>query len=225
MISLFLITTALITSPPTETERLEAVIVKHGCYTNHKPDPKMVRALLSVEQAAGFAPAARGLLVAAACNESGFNPKALGDWHDIVTRKRCKNNTPGCVPKSYGLLQFQGWAKRHIRRLTDAKGDPRFDWRASAIYWAKHIVRQVPRVKRECGYPDALDVWRAAHRTAIVKPKCGQWKFRRGKQVCAKRIPRCHKVGTVYRSKHWSILTTWKRLADESFPRPVVFSR
>lgn len=227
MVSFFLILAPLISAPPADgIERLEAVILKHGCYANHKPDPKVVRQLLRVEVAAGFAPAARGLVVAAACNESGFNPRALGDWYSLTTGKRCKNNTPGCAPKSFGMFQFQGWAKRHIRRLTDAKGDPRFDWHASATYWAKHVAKQVPRVERECGYPDVADVWMAAHRTAVMFPKCARYRYsqRLGKQVCAKRVPRCHRLGTKRQSKHWEIARMWQKIADKSFPRPVVLN-
>jgi hypothetical protein len=202
--------------------RLRDTIIAHGCYANHKPPAKIVDQLLRIETAAGFRGPARGLLVAAACNESGFNPAALGDWHDLITGVRCKNNTPGCAPRSYGILQFQGWAKRKIKRWATKPGDPRFDLVASATYWARHVVAQIPRVRRECGYPDELNTWRAAHRTAIVRPKCGRYRYRRGKQVCAKWIPRCHRVRSQYRSRHWQILAQWRALADRKFPRPVV---
>ena len=192
----FFILAAMAANPEMPEDRLRNVIVSNGCYANYKPDPKVVDHLLRIEQAAGFPDAARGLLVAAACNESGFQADAMGDWYDIRTRKRCKNNTPGCLPKSLGMLQFQGWAKKRIRRFSTSKDDPRFDWVASATYWSRHVARQVPRVIRECGYPNVADIWRAAHKTAITRPKCGRYRHRNGKQVCVKRIPHCHKVGS-----------------------------
>ena len=206
----------------TPSDRLYDTIMTSGCYAQRSPDGDMVRELLRIEQRAGFTGPARGLLVAAACNESGLTSHALGDWVNPMTGKRCRNGAAGCIPKSYGLLQFQGWAKRKIRAYaTNPKiKDPRFDWRASAEFWTRHVVKQIPRVRAECGYTDERDVWRAAHRTAVTAPKCGRWKARRGRQVCVQWIPRCHKIGRDYRSRHWKILHEWQAIASKRYPTP-----
>lgn len=97
MNALVAIVIALTATAPVDP--LAEVIVNHGCYANHSPPRAMVEQLLNIEAAAGITGPARGILVAAACNESGFNPNALGDWKGIIDGKRCKNNTAGCVPR------------------------------------------------------------------------------------------------------------------------------
>ena len=78
-----------------------------GC-RGHRPSAAMLDELLRMESAAGFPASVRGLMVAAACNESGFEPGARGDY---VARGAGVRE-----PTSYGLLQFQAWAKRGIRQ-------------------------------------------------------------------------------------------------------------
>ena len=67
----------------------------------------------------------RGMLLAAACVESGYNAKAKGDWK--ITLKPKKH------PRAKGILQFWQWAEKKyaLNRL-----DP-ID---SAHVWMQHIV-------------------------------------------------------------------------------------
>lgn len=176
-----------------------------GCRGNI-PTRAMVDELLAIERAAGFPDDVRGLTVAAACNESGFKPGARGDYVSRGAGVR--------EPTSYGLLQFQAWAKRHIRKLGAKTRDPRLDWRASARFWTAHVAKQVPRVVRVCGYTDPVDIWRAAHLTAIRAPKCGRWRMIAGRQRCTRYEPRCHKIGSRNRQSHWKILHAWRAMKN-----------
>jgi len=80
----------------------------------------------------------RGMILAAACRESGFNPRAKGDWR---TNKKGKR-----VARAHGILQlWPWWIKRY-------KID-RFNHVESARAWMSHIVRQRKKIekKRQCG--------------------------------------------------------------------------
>jgi hypothetical protein len=201
---------ALIATPAPAEDTLFQAIVAQGCYANASPDPAVVRELLAIERAAGITGEGRGLLVAAACNESGFKAKARGDWSEY-------KETGVRVPTSLGMVQMKGWwVKRHPEWWTEAKTkEPRYEWRLAARVWSNHIVRQLPRVRRECGYTSERDVWRAAHRTALRPAKCARWRVskRTGNQYCAKRIARCHRLDTARRLKgmspHWRIREAW----------------
>jgi hypothetical protein len=218
---LLAITLAMLLAPAALPEphdpALVDTIVRVGC-RGHHPTRAMVVELLDIERDAGITGPARGLIAAAACNESGFRPHARGDWYSQVDRgARCRNGAPQCAPTSLGMFQLGSWAKRKLRRMGASTPEPRFDWRVSARFWARHVVAQVPRVREVCptlrkGWdaPSELDVWRAAHRTAVVKPKCGEYRVRNGRQRCIRRVPRCHRIGARYKSSHWRILASWK---------------
>ena len=214
--ALLLATTAPQVDGPKET--LVDRIVRIGCRGNH-PTREMAQELLDIEKEAGFTGVARGLLAAAACNESGFNPLARGDWRSLIDkRKSCRRRSEECAPISMGIVQLGAWSRRGLRKMGSTMPEPRFDWRIAARFWAKHVVAQIDRVRAKCpklrrgwgpSTPEA-DVWRAAHRTAVTFPKCGKYRMRGGKQKCTKWIPRCHRLGKRYRSSHWRILATWK---------------
>ncbi len=224
-VALALIALVLTAPEPTTDPLLEAIVAK-GCYANHHPDRAIVAELLKIEAAAGISGPARGLTAAAACNETGFHKLLGGDWRSLIDRSRCKRGSPACGPASVGMLQLGSWAKRKLRRLGSTMTEPRFDWRLSARVWAEHVVKQRAWVIRECpnlrrGWNDEtpdLEVWRAAHKTAVRNPNCARYRFtKKGKKVCAKRIPRCHKLGRRYSSSHWAILAAWK---GEKTPTP-----
>lgn len=80
----------------------------------------------------------RGMVLAAACNESGYNPRAKGDWRKSKRGKR--------VARAHGILQlWPWWIKRYKVN--------RFDHVESAKAWLSHIVRQRKKIekKRQCG--------------------------------------------------------------------------
>jgi len=196
--------------------------VKIGC-RGHHPTPEMVREMLAMERKAGFPPEARGLSIAAACNESGFHSHSKGDWRHEITRGKCSRaqvKAGECYFTSAGMMQFGGWVKKELRKMGAKTRDPRFDWRVSVQFWVKHIAVQVPRVLEMCptlkkGWTKAstLDVWRAAHRTAIVQPLCIRYR-RNG--TCKERGPRCHRLNRHYYSAHWSKLDRWNEVAKQT---------
>jgi len=75
----------------------------------------------------------RGMLLAAACNESGYNPRARGDWK--ITKKGKK------YPRAKGILQFWPWAEKEY-------GFKRDDYKLSAYFWMTHIAKQ--RTRNRC---------------------------------------------------------------------------
>lgn len=192
----------------------------------------MVKELLHFEREAGIPDVVRGISVAAACNESGFFPMAKGDWKHELTRRPCskaQRDDGACYFTSGGMFQFGGWAKKRLRSLGAKTFDPRFDWRASAVFWTSHVAKQVPRVRAVCpkiqkGWHKAseVDIWKAAHKTAIVKPLCLAY---RSNGKCKKWGPRCHHLGKQRDSSHWSIWYSWKTPVDlvqrEKLPRAV----
>lgn len=99
----------------------------------------------------------RGMTLAAACSESGFNPSALGD------RKFSKN---GKKPMALGVLQL--WPFYEKAYDTDRR-DPR----SSAESWLTHIKKMIPKVKRDCKYKTTKKIWVAAWVTGIRYKKPG----------------------------------------------------
>jgi hypothetical protein len=93
----------------------------------------------------------RGMLLAAACRESGYNPKAKGDY-----RKG--------KPKAIGLLQQWPWAARFYK--IDRNNPVQ-----AADAWMQHVVRQLKHVRKKCKHKSAYKIWRAAWVTAIRAPK------------------------------------------------------
>ena len=199
MIAIVIALTGLYSPPPSGTPFVDE-IVRVGCNGNY-PDRSMVETLLEIEEEAGFSGQARGLLVAAACAESGFNPAKKGDWRPKGCRRRVEET---CEARAVGLVQFWWWARKGVQRYGATTLEPREDWEASARYWAAHVVAQFPAVDRDCDHSLPYDRWHAAHRTAVVKPKCVR---RRGKR-CIKRMARCYVPGA--KSLHWRVLESWK---------------
>ena len=100
----------------------------------------------------------RGMSLAAACTESGFNPKAKGD------RKFSKDKK---TPKAIGVLQLWPIYEKMYPGLD------RTDPRQSAFGWLSHIIKMVPKVKRQCKYKGLKKIWVAAWVTGIRYKKPG----------------------------------------------------
>jgi len=96
----------------------------------------------------------KGMLLAAACRESGYNPKAKGDY-DKKGR-----------PRAIGILQQWPWVARYYKI-------DRTEPLQAADAWMKHIVKQLKYVKKRCKYKTPYRIWRAAWVTAIRAPKKG----------------------------------------------------
>jgi hypothetical protein len=120
-----------------------------------KVNEKLIWDLARIENKYNPPESLRGMLLAAACQESKYNPNAKGD------RKFSKRRRP----KAIGILQFWPWAKKYIDRK-----DPH----QSADFWMKRIVKQLDTsVKRNCKFRNKRRRWIAAWVTAIRYPKKG----------------------------------------------------
>jgi len=120
-----------------------------------KVNVALIDDLISIEKNFVLPSSVRGLLLSAACSESGYNPKARGDYRKSKKTKRK-------IPKAHGLLQFWPWAKKYIDR-----DDPL----QSANFWLQRIKRQIPFVKKRCRFKNKRKIWFASHVTAVRAPK------------------------------------------------------
>lgn len=111
--------------------------------------------LIEVEKTFNVPANLRGMLLSAACLESGYNPEARGD------RKFSRDNKKA---KAIGILQQWKWYEKYY-------GTDRTDPRSAAETWMTHIVRKIDKVKKLCGFESDKKVWVAAWVTAIRAPK------------------------------------------------------
>jgi|TARA_R110000824_G_scaffold731_1_gene4542 hypothetical protein len=129
----------------------------HNCKNNDNPSTKVIDTLIKVEQLFDPPPSVKGMVLAAACMESGFNPLAKGD------RKFSKSKK---VPMAIGVLQQ--WPVYEKRYGTD-----RTDPESAALSWMGHIVKQISKVKKQCKYTTNRKIWVAAWVTGIRYKKKG----------------------------------------------------
>lgn len=149
-----LITTLMFTisPPPTYEEIKDAAI--YQCHTRHwyDIDEKIIDDLISIEkrffETYPIPEELRGMLLAAACNESGYNPEARGDW----TTRRGRR-----IPLAKGIVQLHSWWATKYRV-------DRFDHVKSSEAWMKHIVQQRNKIGRKgwCKRHSNLKKWIAA---------------------------------------------------------------
>ena len=144
---------------------------------NKAPDKiniKLINLLISIEKEYKVPSVLRGMLLAAACRESGYNPLAKGDYHINKSGKK--------YPRAIGLFQFWPWAekKKAIDRTNPA---------VSAKFWMQRIVDRVEKAKKRCRFRNEKRQWLAAWVTAIRAPKEGG---------------RCYEIPNHYRTlKKW----------------------
>tara|TARA_R110000824_G_scaffold285090_7_gene473339 strand:+ start:7114 stop:7827 length:714 start_codon:yes stop_codon:yes gene_type:complete len=120
-----------------------------------KVDEKLLWKLVAIEKKYDPPASLRGMLLAAACMESGYNPVARGD------RKFSKKREA----KAVGILQFWPWAEKYIDRENPLE---------SADFWMKRIKRQLKKsVKKNCSFKSEKRKWLAAWVTAVRSPKKG----------------------------------------------------
>ena len=119
--------------------------------------PAILWQLLEIEREAGVPKELRGMILAAACKESGYNAKAMGD------RKFSKDKK---TPMAVGIMQLWPYfEKRYGVDRTNAK--------EAAAVWMKHITKQIPKIKKQCKYKKDSKVWLAAWVTGIRYKKPG----------------------------------------------------
>ena len=123
-----------------------------------KVDPGLLWELIEVEKKFKVPNKLKGMVLAAACRESGYNPLAEGDHKFSRSKKR---------PMAIGILQMWKFYERVYPGL-DRKIP-----KSAAEGWMKHIVSKIPKVKRICKYKTKEKVWIAAWVTGIRAPKAG----------------------------------------------------
>ena len=117
-------------------------------------DKQMLVRVLAIEDSYNPPKELRGMTLAAACLESGFNPLAKGDRKFSKKRK----------PKAIGMFQMWKWWEKFY-------GIKRTDPEQAADAWMRHIIRQIPKVEKKCRYKKDKSIWVAAWVTAIRAPK------------------------------------------------------
>lgn len=122
------------------------------------PSDELLNTLIEVEKSFNPPESVRGMVLAAACMESCFNPRAKGD------RKFSKS---GKKPMAIGILQLWPIYERMFPGLD------RTNPKQAATGWMTHIVRQLPKVKRQCKYRKPYKLWVAAWVTGIRYKKKG----------------------------------------------------
>jgi len=138
-----------------EEIKLEAIF---NCKFNKDPNITLINMLIETEKSFSVPLEMRGMLLSAACMESGFNPTAKGD------RKFSKNKK---TPMAIGILQqWPIYEKMY-------PGMDRTNPKDAAESWMKHIVKKIPKVKRNCKYKTDNRIWLAAWVTGIRAPKKG----------------------------------------------------
>ena len=117
--------------PPDELER-RIVDRALRCVRMKVPaDPMFLLDMLRFEERAGVPRSLRGMLLAAACSESGFDPAAEGDY------KRGE-------AMAVGFVQQWPWWERHY-------GFDRRDPVLAAEFWLVHVYDQLEKTRRRCG--------------------------------------------------------------------------
>ena len=113
---------------------------------------EVARKMYAVEKKFDVPKELRGMSLAAACLESGFNPSAEGD------------KTKKGRPRAIGVLQLWPWWVKYY-------GTNRLDPVSSTNSWMKHIVKQLPSVRRRCKPRTKRRLWIQAWVHAIRYPK------------------------------------------------------
>ena len=129
---------------------------------NKKIDIKIIDKLIAIEKQYDVPLKLRGMLLAAACSESGYDPQALGDWRTINRRGKKRR-----VAKAVGLFQMWPW----WTKKNPGYGVDRNNVEQTAHAFMKHIKKQLTKIK--CKYRSPHRKWVAAWVTAIRAPKVG----------------------------------------------------
>lgn len=113
--------------------------------------------IIEIEKRHNLPEGVRGMMLAAACHESGFNPQARGD-HKFSKQGKAM---------ALGLYQMWAWWSNERRGY----GIDRTDVVQSTEAYIAHVKKQLPKAKKLCGVKDVSRQWVIAWATAIRKPK------------------------------------------------------
>lgn len=173
---------------------LEAAILDQaisGCGgAKGKYDRRLLRDLLRIETRYNVPEQLRGMVLAAACEESRFNPAAGGDH---------KFSKTGKTPVAIGIVQQWPWWE--ISPAKGGYGIDRRDPHQAVNAWLAHIVKQVPRARRNCRFTPEQKTdltWRTAWITGVHAPSP---------------TPRCTQTFS-----HWVTFVKWRAAWSHLLP-------
>lgn len=135
---------------PSEQERMLVEKASRCKRAKQAPDPFLLLKVLRTEQRAGVPKRLRGMTLAAACHESGFDRSATGD----------REFSPKNRPLAKGFYQMWPWWEQAYGIV---RGDP---LRATEA-WLAHIRKQVDKVPALCGRRGTRRTWIIAWVRAI----------------------------------------------------------
>lgn len=146
-------------APYVPTDHEVASVAIKLCFDGKEPKYALKNAmeLLRVENQMEVPASLRGMTLAAACRESGFDANAQGDH---------KYSKDGKTPVAIGILQMWPFYK-------GAYGVDRKSVTSSATGWLKHIKRQLEPTAKRCNPKSLEDNWRIAWVTGVRAPKQG----------------------------------------------------
>lgn len=140
--------------------RMQAILNCKNAANVSNDIEKIINDLIKIEQGYNVPAELRGMLLAAACQESGYKPGALGDHRFSKSKKKAK---------AVGILQMWPWWEKPKHGY----GIDRADYKAAAHAWMAHIMSRLKKVKEICKYKTPERLWVAAWVTAIRAPKAG----------------------------------------------------
>lgn len=130
----------------------------YECKNNREPSLDIISRLIRIEKSFNPPPEMRGMILAAACMESGFNPNAKGD------RKFSRDKK---TPMAVGILQQWKIYEKIF------PGMDRTNIESAATTWMQHIINRIPKVRRQCKYKADKKIWLAAWVTGVRYKKKG----------------------------------------------------
>jgi hypothetical protein len=187
MITSVLITALITLSPPVTYKEIKEEAIYNCHHRNWKKvDKKVVEQLIQIEkqffEMYDIPEELRGMLLIAACNESGYNPNARGDW--TITKSGKKK------AKAVGILQFWPWAAKKY-------GFDRRDLELSARHWMLHVVNQRKKIDRR----------RWCRRHSNVRKWVVAWV-----QTTRGRVNKANRFRCFQTPSHYKYLKRWHRL-------------
>ena len=201
VILLFTMLAAMSDASVGETE-VEQVIINRALRCEHirpsswpdgKPPRSYLLTLLRIEAQYDVPAELKGLILAQACNESGFNPKVTGDIRDGR-------------PKALGIFQQWPWMSKKRYGYNIDRTDPVQAAHAQMQHWKS----QLPKAARHCGKTSKTKQWIVAQVRSVRAPprKCLS-RARSDGEVTRLERARCERCYQI--SKHYKRYRRWRR--------------